>query len=218
MTDNSGALRRSRRHDSVTKRLRAAEALQAMIDTAEPITFPAVARRAGVSVTLLYGDADLAARLSDARARQQAAGRDRAWRLPARSLVTEQSLRADLANANEQVRRLREEVAVLRERLAQLLGDHADRASGRTASPLLDQLEDRVATLEAEDAQLRERISLLEAQLREEHETLEAARTMNRQLMSEMNRLEAPEGGPEDRRPTPTGRPKRSDRKPRSSV
>ena len=68
-----------------------------MIDAGEPVTFPAVARRAGVSVSLLYADSELAGRLSKARSRQRDAGADRAWRLPARSLVSEQSLRADLA-------------------------------------------------------------------------------------------------------------------------
>jgi len=53
------------------------------------ITFPAVAHRAGVSVSLLYADADLAARIATARDRQRQAGAERAWRLPARSLITE---------------------------------------------------------------------------------------------------------------------------------
>jgi hypothetical protein len=59
--------------------------------TGEPISFPAVARHAGVSVSLLYADADLAARIAAARDRQRQAGRERAWLLPARSLVTEQA-------------------------------------------------------------------------------------------------------------------------------
>jgi len=117
MTDNSKALRRSRRQDSQTKRRRASEALDAMADAGEPITFPAVARRAGVSVSLLYADTQLASRLSEARRRQRDAGYDPSCRLPTRSLVTEHSLRADLANTKDQVRRLREEVSLLRDRL-----------------------------------------------------------------------------------------------------
>ena len=89
MTDNSHALKRARRQDSQAKRRKAAEILQAMIDAGEPVTFPAVARRAGVSVSLLYADSELAGRLSKARSRQRDAGADRAWRLPARSLVSE---------------------------------------------------------------------------------------------------------------------------------
>jgi Family of unknown function (DUF6262) len=74
MADNSDALRRSRRQDSRAKRRRAAEVLAAMIEAGEAVTFPALARRAGVSVSLLYADRELAGRVSDARNRQHEAG------------------------------------------------------------------------------------------------------------------------------------------------
>ena len=134
VTDNSAALRRARRQDSNLKHQRAADAIAVMEQTGEPISFPAVARRAGVSVSLLYADAEFASRIATARDRQRQAGRERAWRLPARSLVTEQSLRADLANTKEQARRLSEEVAVLRDRLARQLGAVADLARGRATA------------------------------------------------------------------------------------
>jgi chromosome segregation ATPase len=188
MTDNSAALRRARRHDSRTKRQRAADTVEAMEQTGEPISFPAVARRAGVSVSLLYADAHLAARIAAVRDRQRQAGRERAWRLPARSLVTEQGLKAELANAREQARRLAEEVAVLRDRLAHQLGADADLARGQALSPLLDQLEQRAADLESDNNRQRQRIARLEAEVRELTDTLEAARAMNRELMSELNR------------------------------
>ena len=41
MTDNSQALKRARRQDSKVKRRQASQALQAMIDAGEPISFPA---------------------------------------------------------------------------------------------------------------------------------------------------------------------------------
>jgi chromosome segregation ATPase len=196
MTDNSHALKRARRQDSQAKRRKAAEILQAMIDAGEPVTFPAVARRAGVSVSLLYADSELAGRLSKARSRQRDAGTDRAWRLPARSLVSEQSLHADLANAKDHIRRLNQELALLRDRLARQLGAEADTATGRALSPLLEQLEQRAADLEAGNARLRERIAELQDALRESGETLEAARAMNRELMAEINRSVQPESRP----------------------
>jgi hypothetical protein len=116
MADNSDALARARRRDSQVKRARAADVLRAMLDTGEAITFAGLARRAGVSVSLLYADKDLAAKVAEARDRQRQAGSDRAWRLPARSLVAEQSLRTDLANAKEQVRQLQEDAVLLRQR------------------------------------------------------------------------------------------------------
>lgn len=148
MTDNSHALKRSRRQDSQTKRRKAADTLQAMIEAGEPLSFPAVARRAGVSVSLLYADRELAARLTEARRRQGDAGPDRAWRLPTRSLISNQSLHTDLANAKDQIRRLTQELAVLRDRLARQLGAEADTATGRTTQPLLDQLEQQAAELQ----------------------------------------------------------------------
>lgn len=213
MTDNSQALKRARHQDSNTKRRRASEALDAMIEAGEPITFPAVARRAGVSVSLLYADPALAGRLSEARRRQRDAGADRAWRLPARSLVTEQSLRADLANAKDQTRRLNEEMTLMRERLARGFGAEADTANGRATSPLIDQLEQRAADLEADNAQLRQDVAKLERNLREANDTLDAARAMNRELMAEINRPGQREAAP----PAPTtSRPQRSCRSPSS--
>jgi asparagine synthetase B (glutamine-hydrolysing) len=194
VADNSAALRRARRQDSRTKHERASDALTAIEHSGEPITFPAVGRRAGVSVSFLYADAELSSRIATARDRQRQAGADRAWRLPARSLVTEQSLRADLANAKERGRRLAEEVTVLRERLSRHLGAAADVARGEALSPLLDQLEHRAAELEADNHRQRQRIGDLEAELRDLTETLDAARAMNRELMTELNRRSTPVG------------------------
>jgi len=188
VADNSAVLRRVRRQDSHDKRRRAAEALSAMERTGEPITFPAVARRAGVSVSLLYADEDLASRIATVRDRQRQAGNDRPWRLPARSLVTEQSLRTDLANAKERARRLANEVTLLRERLSSQLGSVADDARGRALSPAIDKLEERASDLEADNHRQRLHIAQLEAEVRELNDTLDAARAMNRELMAELNK------------------------------
>ena len=190
MTDNSAALRRARRHDSQAKRQQAADAIRLLESSGEPITFPAVARRAGVSVSLLYADPDLASHIAAARDRQRQTGHDRAWKLPVRSLITEQSLRADLANAREQTSRLAQEVAVLRGRLERQLGTEADVARGKATSPLLDQLEQRAAELESDNVQLHRQVSQLQTDNRELADTLDAARAMNRQRMNELNRRE----------------------------
>lgn len=87
----------------------------------------------------------------------------------------------------EQVRQLNEEVTVLRERLARQLGEDADLARGQATRPMLDQLEDRAAELEADNHALRQRITRLEGELAELTETLAAARSMNRELMTQLN-------------------------------
>lgn len=188
MTDNSAALRRARRNDSRTKRQRAAEVLSEMEQSGEPITFPAVARRAGVSVSLLYADTTLSVRIATARDRQRQAGTERAWRTPSHSLLTEQSLRTELANTKDRARRLGEEVALLRQRLSRHLGADAEAAREEGHRPLLDQLEQRAAELETDNHRQRQRIAQLEAEAKELTETLDAARAMNRELMSELNR------------------------------
>jgi chromosome segregation ATPase len=188
MPDNSAALRQARRQDSRAKRQRAADALAVLDKNGELITFAGVARRAGVSVSLLYADPRLSSSIASARDRQRQAGADRAWRLPARSLVTEQSLRTELANAKERARRLAEEVAVLRDRLGRHLGAAADIARGEALSPLVDQLEQRNAELEADNHRQQKRINQLESEVRESNENLDAARAVNRELMSELNR------------------------------
>jgi hypothetical protein len=77
---------------------------------------------------------------------------------------------------------------VLRERLARSLGADADAARVRAIAPLLDRLEDRAAELEADNHQLRRRISDLEAGLRDSTGSLSAARAANRDLMNIINR------------------------------
>ena len=146
---------------------------------------------AGVSVSLLYADRDLLARIADARDRQRQAGAERAARLPARSLVTEASLRTDLANAKEQNRHLSEELVVLRDRLARELGAGADHFRGRPANPALDTLEERAAELETDNARLRQQVGQLKAGTSELADNLDAAREMNRELMNEVNRRAA---------------------------
>ncbi len=188
MADNSEALRRARGHDSRTKRQRAAETIDAFEQGGEPVSFPAIARRARVSVSLLYSDPELASRIATARDRQRQAGRQRAWQLPARSLLTEQSLHAELANTKEQARQLTEEVTVLRQRLARQLGADADLARGQAMRPMLEQLEERSAEVEADNHTLRQRVTQLEGELSERTDTLDAARAMNRELMNELNR------------------------------
>ena len=191
MTDNSAALQRARRREGQTKRRQALAALQAMTEAGEAIGFPAVARRAGVSVSLLYADRDLLARIADARDRQRQAGAERAARLPTRSLVTEASLRTDLANAKEQNRHLSEELVVLRDRLARELGADADHFRGRPTDPALDMLEERAAELETDNARLRQQVGQFEADTSELADNLDAAREMNRELMNEVNRRAA---------------------------
>ena len=188
MADNSAVLAAVRRRDARVKKQRATETIQAMIEAGELVTFPAVARRAGVSTSLLYAHPELSAAVAAARDRQRQAGAQRSWHLPASSLVTDHSLRADLANAKEQACQLSQEVDLLRARLARDLGARADLARSGNHGLLLDQSEQRCTELEADNARLRKQVAVLEAETTELAETLDAARAMNRELMGAVNR------------------------------
>ena len=87
---------------------------------------------------------------------------------------------------------------MLRERLSRHLGGAADIARGEALSPLLEELEQRNAELEADNHRQQRRISQFENELRELCENLDAARALNRELMSELNR----------KTPAPSLRPK----------
>jgi len=169
-------LHAQRRLDSQDKASRFLTALQAVIDTGQPATIAALARRANVSRRFVYDHPELRAeaerRLAEANDRNAAA-------LAATSRVSAASLRADLANAKATNQRLQAELAALRRRLGQQLGREAladldQQIAEPAASPRLAELEQ----------------SLLEAQeqLARRTEELHAARQINRDLIARLNR------------------------------
>ena len=173
-----------------------------MIEAGERVTFPAVSRRAlyrSLSCIPTQGSRVASPRHTPV---QGEAGRDRAWRLPAVRLVTDQSLHADLANARDRVRRLTEELSVLRDRLARELGAGIRRGDRPRPSSLLGQLEEKVAHLEADNRDLHVRVTELEEALRESDETLAAARAIEPRA-DDRNQPRRRRRGPRPRRPPP---------------
>ena len=107
-----------------------------MIEAGEPVTFPGrrpPSRRLGVPPVSHHGAG------GTSLGRSRSPPRDRTGtRLAASDAlgsVTEQSLQADLGNANDRIRHSNGS------HLARRLGPSQDSAIGRTASSLLDQLE-----------------------------------------------------------------------------
>ena len=75
-------------------------------------------------------------------------------------------------------------------------------------SPLIDQIEERAAELEAANSSLRRRVAGLEDETHDLAEDLQAARTMNRELMSELNRSSSDDAvGPGEAHPGPRSSP-----------
>lgn len=143
----TAALAAARARDSQDKRQRALAAVQALEAAGEAVTFPAVARTARVSSWLVYAHG-VREHVEAARRRQATvavvptepsrAGRPRA---------TPPGLRADLALAREEIKRLRADRDTLRQRVRLQLGAEID-------GPQRAELIGRVADLEAVNRRL----------------------------------------------------------------
>jgi hypothetical protein len=145
----SAALKAARAKDSQDKRRRVLAAIEALEATGASITFPAVAKAAGVSTWLVYTEG-IREHVEAARRRQadrSVGAASPGPALPDKQRATPASLRTDLAIAREEIRRLRAEHDKLRKRLRLHLGAEIE-------GPDRAELIARVADLEAVNRQL----------------------------------------------------------------
>jgi len=169
----TAAMAHGRRADSARRRQRVLTALHDTTAAGDEITVSAIARRAGVDRTFLYRHPDLLAEIHAAEARPPTA----AGGGPTASRA---SLQADLFNAQHRAARLAARVHQLERRLSDTLGEQAFHESGLGVPDDVDQLKQRVVSLEQQVVDLR-------LQLEERDEDLTAARTANRELMTRIN-------------------------------
>lgn len=184
----SAALRAARTRDSETKRRRALEAVASLEQAGTAITFAAVAKAAAVSSWLVYAPG--VREHVEAAQRRQAEG----GCLPTSATAsiagraTPVGLRADLALAREEIRRLRADQDVLRQRLRLQLGAEIE-------GPERADLIGRVADLEAlnrrlvaeRDARVAE-ANVAVRRARELDDELTAARESLRRVIRDTNR------------------------------
>jgi hypothetical protein len=142
----AAALKAARAKDSELKRRRTLAALEALEASAESITFTAVAKAAGVSTWLVYAEG-IREHIDAARHRQAHHGAAPAPTPSAQRTTTSDSLRTDLAIAQEQIKTLRAERDKLQHRLRLQLGAELE-------APDRAHLTARVADLEAINRQL----------------------------------------------------------------
>ena len=142
----AAALKAARTKDSELKRRRTLAALEALEASAESITFTAVAKAAGVSTWLVYAEG-IREHIDAARHRQAHHGAAAAPTPSAQRTTTSDSLRTDLAIAQEQIKTLRAERDKLQQRLRLQLGAELE-------APDRAHLTARVADLEAINRQL----------------------------------------------------------------
>lgn len=167
-----------RRLDSQTKAARVIRALEAMVASGTALSIAALARNAGVSRRFIYDHPELRAE-TERRTAQIIKGQSRAMTATAR--VTASSLRADLANVNATNQRLSTELTSLRRRLGQLLGQEVLGDLSRDQTVDTDAFTTRLEQLEAT-------LSATKDELARRTEELEAARQINRELLSRVNR------------------------------
>lgn len=186
-TPSAERLHAARRRDSETKRQRARAAFAQLIDEGGIVNFESVRRRAGVSRSLVYADRELSAQIIELRTRQAGAG-TAAPPMPARSIVTERSLRNDLALSQADNRQLRTDATKLRQRLGLAVAAELDATVGGANPASLQSLHDRIAELEDAIYEGSERIRTLEADKCDLSECLDASRENYRQLMAQINK------------------------------
>ncbi|MFN2503906.1 MAG: hypothetical protein ABR540_06715 [Acidimicrobiales bacterium] len=171
--DRTAAMAEGRRADTARRRQRVLSALAEAALAGGPITVSGIAGRAGVDRTFLYRHRDLLERLHDLGAQLPGAA-------GAALMVTRASLQSDLLTAQHRGGRLAARVQHLEHRLSELLGEQAWHDSGLGAPDDINRLNQHIASLEAEAADLR-------IQLDERTEELAAARLANRELMTRLN-------------------------------
>jgi Family of unknown function (DUF6262) len=177
MTDQRERLTALRRLDSHTKSARVVATLQAIVDAGDPITVTGLARAARVSRRFIYDHPELRA---EAERRVAEIADRHAGTITASARVTVASLRADLANAAATNAALQAQLAGLRRRLGQLLGQDvlADMAEqGITDQPAGARL-----------AELEQQLFDTQEELARRTDELGAARQINRELMARLNR------------------------------
>ncbi|MFG2370480.1 DUF6262 family protein [Streptomyces sp. NPDC048504] len=164
-----------RQADSERRRQRVLAALQQAQQRGEEITASSIARQAHVDRTFLYRHRDL---LHIVHAAQQAPATTSATG----PKVSAASLRADLINAHERAARLNRRVSQLEKKLSEALGQQIWRTAGEEARDDVDTLQRHVAALQQECADIGLRLD-------EREEELQAARSTNRELMAQLNRV-----------------------------
>jgi len=162
-----------RRADSTRRRQRVLAALDTAIKDGTELSVTGIAGRAGVDRTFLYRHRDLLERIHAAET-QPPDGPEIGPR------VTRASLQADLLAAQQRCTRMTARTQQLEIRLSELLGEQAWRATGLGAPTDIDQLQQRIVTLEQQIVELR-------LQLEERDQDLTAARAANRELMAQLN-------------------------------
>jgi len=174
--DRTAAAIQARRRATEQKLQQVRDAIASLRRHKAPVTYPAIARQAGVSRTFLYANPDAQALVSDAISKtgtQHAPGRD----------DQEPSWRERALNAEAALKTAEAEIAAQRRRMAILLGQIRD-----LEHDLTPEAAQRLAT---ENTTLKQRVRQLTHDNKTLEDRLEAARSNNRFAGRRIAQLEA---------------------------
>jgi hypothetical protein len=129
--DNTHHIIAAARQRHELTRAKAIQALRTLDADGSPVTFEAVAQAAAVSRSWLYAQPDVRAEIERLRAGYRRAP---ATPVPTRQRASDASLLRRLEAATQRIRRLTEENHMLREQLAQALGERRTTVNRDTAS------------------------------------------------------------------------------------
>lgn len=174
------AANQARRKRTEEKLRAVADAIQQMQRRRLPVTYPAIASRAGVSRTFLYDNPAARDLISAARTRTTTR---RQHDQADRDAQAEASWQQRALNAEQALKTAYAEIRAQRARIGDLLGQLRDTQHEHDS--------DTTVRLSAENATLRQRIRDLTAGQRTLEERLQAARSSNRFLDKRIAGLEA---------------------------
>ena len=176
--DRTAAAIEARRHAAEQKLQQVRDAIASLRRRKTPVTYPAVARQAGVSRTFLYANPDARALISNAVSKHGG------HKAPARRRPgQEPSWRERALNAEAALTTAHAEIAAQRRRMAILLGQIRD-----LEHDLSPEAAQRLAT---ENTTLKQRIRQLTHDNKTLEDRLEAARSNNRFADRRIAQLEA---------------------------
>ena len=178
--DRTAAAIEARRRATGQKLDQVRDAIAWLRRSKTPVTYPAVARRAGVSRTFLYDNTDARA-LMDAGGTAHAGQRQREQ--VEQDSQAEASWRERALNAEDALKAAHAEIRTQRARIGQLLGQLRD-----TERDLTHEAVQRITT---ENTTLKQRIRQLSQETRTLEERLRAARSNNRFADRRIAQLEA---------------------------
>lgn len=180
--DQTEPMRRARRAASQHKAVLVLAAADAALQRGAIPSIAAIARAAGVSRKFIYDHPDLKAGIE---LKMTQTAHRQAGDLISAARVTGASLRAELQNSRAQNQRLSKQLRALEDRLSQIEGNRLvtdDLLPGAMIAELADQ------QLARRNAEIEQQLFEAREQQRRTSEELEAARTINRELMQQANR------------------------------